>query len=274
MHKILAISGGIDSVVMLHRFRNDEQAIVAHFDHGIRSNSRQDHDFVQALAVKYGMPFISRHDNLGPNCSEALARERRYDFLQSVAQKYQGKIYTAHHQDDLVESIIINLLRGTGWRGLVPLDNPNICRPLIGKTKKDIFCYAAKHQLNFRQDPSNTSDLYLRNRIRAYLTATPIDVNSLLASYVRQKELKVEIDQILELIASDGRVYQRKFYKDLDDAAALEILRKILSYAGVSTTRPQRQDFLAAIRHYANGKSFNLPKGRLVQMQKNTFVIK
>ena len=90
-----------------------------------------------------------------------------------IAKSQNAKIYTAHHQDDLLESIIINLLRGTEWRGLAPMGSQNIARPFIEKGwgKKDILKYAGERQLKFRQDPTNNEDNYLRNRIRTTLAA-------------------------------------------------------------------------------------------------------
>ena len=128
--KILAVSGGIDSVVMLHQMKDEPDILVAHFDHGIRSNSAEDCAFVERLAHEYGKPFVCEHAQLGENCSEATAREARYAFLRRLAKEYAGKIYVAHHADDIIESITINLLRGTGWRGLAPMQSEDIERPL------------------------------------------------------------------------------------------------------------------------------------------------
>ena len=150
--KILAVSGGIDSVVMLHYLRDDPEVIVAHFDHGIRPNSKDDCAFVERLAKQYNKPFCYERQELGENCSEATAREKRYEFLNRIAKEHNGKIYVAHHADDILESIAINILRGTGWRGLAPMANQNIERPLIDWPKSQIYRYATEHNLSFRQD--------------------------------------------------------------------------------------------------------------------------
>ena len=83
MKKILAVSGGIDSVVMLHLLK-DEAPIVAHFDHGIRPNSHEDAEFVEKLASGYGLEFEVGRAKLGAECSEATARTARYDFLRDL----------------------------------------------------------------------------------------------------------------------------------------------------------------------------------------------
>ena len=138
MKHSLAISGGIDSVVlldlMLRRF-GAESLLVLHFDHGTRPSSKTDCDFVRRLADSYGTEFISQDANLGANVSEATARAARYNFFGEVARALNPAspppILTAHHLDDLVESVAINLARGTGWRGLAVFSNPLTRQPFL-----------------------------------------------------------------------------------------------------------------------------------------------
>jgi tRNA(Ile)-lysidine synthase len=273
MKKLLAISGGIDSVTMLHMMRRDPAAIVAHFNHGIRENSDADEKFVCDLAKSYDLPFVSAKENLGDNCSEALARERRYSFLKQVCQKHQGTIYTAHHQDDVIETVAINLIRGTGWRGLVPLDDINIHRPLLNMTKSDIYQYATKHNLIFRHDSTNTENQYLRNRVRNSLS----NFNSkpkIVTLYSKQKVLKHSIDQILQDIMPSNNIYQRSWFLNLDDNIAIEVLRAALAKVNRAATRPQLLDFLAAIRTYKTNKKFNLGNDYLVSLGRTEFELR
>lgn len=285
---ILAVSGGIDSMVMLDMvYRSGEYSsgniIVAHFDHGIRENSAEDAKFVEKIAKSYGLEFVKDIAQLGSSTSEAEAREARYSFLLELAQKYQAPILTAHHLDDLVESIAINLIRGTGWRGLVVLDTPNIVRPFITPEiismdtpwdKKAVLKYAAEHNIVFRQDPTNYEDKYLRNRIRESLTEFPDQKKrELYALWRRQRDLKREIDRLIaEIIPPSGSPWQRSWFNNLDESVALELLRAGTLEAGISATRPQLRDFLQAIRTYAPGKYFNLPN-RLIRLEKNYFVL-
>lgn len=274
MHKILAISGGVDSVSMLHIMRHDPTVIVAHFNHGIRENSDADEAFVQELAKIYQLPFVSKKENLGWNCSESHARERRYGFLKEVCQKHHGKIYTAHHQDDLIETIAINILRGTGWRGLIPFGNTEIHRPLVNTTKNDIRQYAAQHNLIFRHDASNTDDQYLRNRLRCQLDKLSSEQkHRLIHLYYQQKSLKSSVVQALQDILPNDNIYQRNWFINLDDAVAIEILRAGLAKVNHTATRPQLVDFLSAIRSYGTNKKFNLGNGYLVTMGRKNFQI-
>jgi tRNA(Ile)-lysidine synthase len=266
--KILAVSGGIDSMVMLHFFRKEKDIIVAHFDHGIRPNSKIDAEFVKNTAKKYGLKCVIKREELGAECSEAFARERRYIFLKELAVRHQAKIYTAHHSDDLLESIAINIIRGTGWRGLVPFRDAQIERPLLNWFKKDIYLYAAKNEIVFRQDQTNTDDKYLRNRIRFEFTKlTDAQKQEIVELYLKQKALSEEIDQIadqlvLKNIENDN--IERKIFQEVDDIVAIELLRRTLSRYGCDLTYPQLHLALDAMRHYHKGKKFNLPRDRFI----------
>lgn len=276
MRKLLAISGGVDSVCLLHMFKDDPEILVAHFNHGTRPSSKDDEEFVENLAKKYHKEFIAGHANLGPDVSEEKARNARYEFLRKTAEEKNARIYTAHHADDLIESITINLLRGTGWRGLVPLDAGDIVRPLITKKydKQKLLKYAAENNLAFRQDPTNTEDSYLRNRIREKLREfSPAEKSQLTKLFYAQKNLKTEIDQILDLVMGNEKTYQRTWFKNSDTKTALELLRFITKENQISLTRPELENFLNAIKTYAPEKSFNLPKNRLVKIHKTYFVL-
>lgn len=272
MRKILAISGGIDSVALLHMMRSDSSVLVAHFNHGIRENSDEDELFVKNLAKKYKLDFESKKELLGKDCSEAEAREKRYCFLNYLCDKYEGEIYTAHHKDDLIESIVINIVRGTGWRGLVPLDDPKIKRPLLDMSKKDIYIYAFENNLTFRHDSTNTSDAYLRNRIRGMATqVNSQEKEQLLSLYLKQKKLKDEADSVLFDILPSNNIYPREWFKDIDDQAGMEILRAALKKVGRSATRPQLKNFLIAVQKYNTNKRFNLGNNYLVTIKKENF---
>src|SRR5487761_779794 len=118
---VVAVSGGVDSVVLLHILAGipNNELVVAHFDHGVRPDSVADRQFVQDLAVPLNFPFEFAEGKLGAKASEALARAKRYEFLRATQRKHQAAgIVTAHNQDDVLETAIINILRGTARRGL------------------------------------------------------------------------------------------------------------------------------------------------------------
>ncbi len=281
---ILAVSGGADSMVMLdmiYRSRrySSSDIIVAHFDHGIRENSAEDAEFVARKAKEYGVEFRLGEGKLGKNASEAAARKARYVFLLNIDPT--ATIYTAHHLDDLVESVAINFLRGTGWRGLAVLDSTNLRRPFLETEefyepldKAAILEYAAKRRLCFREDPTNSSDEYLRNRIRHQMNIGFEEKLELYRLWQSQKQLRREIDQMVNgILPGANENWQRKWFDGLEENVALEVLRAGTLRAGIAATRPQLRDFLQAILHYPSGKFFNLPGDKLVKLGKTEFKI-
>lgn len=268
----MAVSGGIDSVVLLHLFK-DEKPIVAHFDHGIRANSSEDANFVEKLANEYGLEFECRREELGENCSEAIARKKRYEFFAELAQKYDGVIYVAHHADDVIESIVINLLRGTGWRGLAPMNSKNIERPLLEWSKRDIYKYATENSLVFRQDQTNTEGNYLRNKIREKLRFLSEETKKkILEIYQKQSNLYNECDELLgEIIQNDGGYYSKDVIENSSDDCAMEIIRYVLSLNNISLTRPQLQRCVEAIRHYSPMKRLSLGRANFLEVGKYSY---
>lgn len=272
--------------------------IVAHFDHGMRANSAEDAEFVRRKAAEYGLEFRLGKARLGARASEAEARAVRYEFLQNIDPL--GMVFTAHHLDDLVETVAINLLRGTGWRGLVALDTVGIRRPFLETEmfyepldKAAIVEYAAKRGLGWREDQSNSSDEYLRNRIR-HETNNLSEENGrggldfaekmqIYELWQRQKALRKATQENLqsclpEMDEKGVSVWQRKWLGALDEdeagrKVARELLRAGLIRAGISATRPQIEDFRRAILDYAPGKKFNLPGDKLVRIGREEFSI-
>ncbi len=260
MKYIVAVSGGVDSIVLLDMMAEVPgiELIVAHFDHGIREDSAQDAEFVQKTAEKYGLAFYSHREELGNGASEALARERRYAFLRDLAKQHDANILTAHHLDDLVETVAINLTRGTGWRGLTPLDS-DIIRPFIDTPKEDLLLYAKAKGLQWREDSTNTSDVYLRNRIRA--KSKTIDHGAkreLRALHSHQKALKREIEQEVAQIIGEGPTYDRHQLIHMQTAAALECLRGVTKGR---LTRPQLSRALLAVKTASPGSVIEVGSG-------------
>jgi tRNA(Ile)-lysidine synthase len=171
---IIAVSGGVDSMVLLDILadRPGLQLIVAHFEHGMRDDSDRDRQLVEQAAAHYKLPFVCEHGKLGAGASEATARQARYAFLRRIkAEAQTDAIVTAHHQDDLIETAIINILRGTGRKGLSSLQSSaDIVRPLLRWTKRDIYDYAAQHPgITWHDDSTNQNDAYLRNYVRHHI---------------------------------------------------------------------------------------------------------
>ena len=285
MKYVVAVSGGVDSVVLLDMLVNGDlpnsdsqipiaNLIVAHFDHGIREESADDAEFVRQLAKKYGLEFVTMREELGLNASEELARERRYEFLRSVAKKHDAKIMTAHHADDLVETIAINITRGTGWRGLSVLDSADIERPLLEKTKSQIIDYAKKRSLEWREDVTNSDTRYLRNNLRKKLMSLDVQTRELLRLYRnRQVILRREIDsEAKRLVAKPP--YSRYILIHSPDDTAMELLRIIVSQeTNYYATRPQLRRALHAVKVLYGGKRYEIASGVYLELTKTHFCV-
>lgn len=177
---LLAISGGIDSMVMADLFRKMDINIgLMHCNFNLRGNeSDADEHFVKKFAAENGIPFYAKRFNTSEYASEKkistqmAARDLRYDWFEELINETDYLFYaTAHHQDDQIETFFINLFRGTGVSGLrgIPEKNGNCLRPLLFASRKMIEDYAQLNNIKYREDSSNSGDKYLRNKIRHFV---------------------------------------------------------------------------------------------------------
>ena len=239
---MVAVSGGVDSMVLLDLLRQMPKVrlVVAHFDHGVRPDSASDRKLVARIAKAYNLPFVYAKGNLGPGASEALAREARYAFLRKVqAEQKAEAIITAHHQDDMLETAIMNLLRGTGRRGLSSLKSrKSLVRPLLDWTKKDIREYAEEHDLVWAEDSTNSDETYLRNYIRHNILSrfTKQGRESLVRHMKQASKINEEIDELLDkdLAGQPAKdELNRSWYLQLPYAVATEMMAAWLRRNGI-----------------------------------------
>jgi tRNA(Ile)-lysidine synthase len=275
---LVAVSGGIDSVVLLDMLVTDRrhELIVAHFDHGIRPDSAEDARFVEGLAKLYNLPFVTKREELGSAASEDLARSKRYAFLNEEATKHNAIIATAHHSDDVIETIAINLSRGTGWRGVAALGNMSIARPLLDLTKSDIRKYAGAKRLEWAEDSTNNSDAYLRNRLRQRIATSLSEKTKkeLLVIWERQLILKKEIYKEEDTLIQVGQDQSRYILINSDSRTAEELLRRmIMKKAGVACTRPQASRALLAVKTGKPGTIFEIGARCRLHFKVQTFTI-
>jgi len=226
---LLTVSGGMDSVVMLELFHQaDFKFGIAHVNFNLRDEeSDGDQKLVEGLAKKYNCPLYVTSFNTKEFAkqhklsTQMAARELRYQYFEEIRLEHKyDYIATAHHADDQVETLFINLLRGTGiagLRGILPKQN-TLIRPLLFAKREGIVNYRVKHSLAFREDSSNASDNYLRNKIRHKLMPTLEDLDAnyldlLNANMKRFGESEQIYKQHIDLVRGElqseksGRIY-------------------------------------------------------------------
>jgi tRNA(Ile)-lysidine synthetase-like protein len=266
---ILAVSGGIDSVVLLDLLAKQKELVivVAHFDHGIRAESALDEEFVKSLAAKYGFSYETERVELGSDASEEQARNYRYAFLRNVAETYKANgIITAHHQDDVIETSMINILRGTGRSGLNSLkDSKEIVRPLLSFSKNELVSYAKKNNLIWREDATNESMKYLRNKIRKHVVYEMDDdlrnkwLQLLQQSAVHNSKIDQEIEHLLRRgLHKNKLVLSRRWFISMPHDVAKEIIRNLLIKAGAKEIDKRTIDRIAV-------QIKTLPHGKVLQ---------
>lgn len=284
---IVAVSGGVDSVVLLHKLVNVNSIpsprspiyIVAHFDHGIREESQADADFVRELAASFGLEYITKRAELGQGASEEAARKARYSFLEEcrIAAGAEA-IITAHHQDDVLETILVNILRGTSPRGMIGFTQLNIVRPFLDKPKSWIFEYAQKHDLTWREDATNLSDEYLRNYIR--LTLRPHlnanNVTKLLELRHNVVENYREIDDLMKKLIvqiTNNRQLSRSRFVVLPYTVQKELVACMLRMQGCSVDTRMIQKTVLAVKTLRPPKRLTIGQGFELHTDKHSVAI-
>ena len=238
---LLATSGGLDSMVMAHLFRKlNYEIAIAHCNFQLRGmESFEDQNFVQEYANANTIPlFVTQFDTKAfaedyKLSTQVAARELRYNwFYELLETENYDYILTAHHADDNLETFLINLSRGTGLEGLtgIPEKNENIIRPLLLFSRQEIENYAKENNIKWREDSSNTSDKYLRNKIRHHLVPMLKELNpNFIASFQKTQTYLQEAQDMVE--DASIIVYQQVAKQEGDDIHFdLNQLKKLPNY--------------------------------------------
>ncbi|WP_408940565.1 tRNA lysidine(34) synthetase TilS [Flavobacterium sp.] len=265
----LAVSGGIDSMVLLDLFHQlDYEIEVLHCNFSLRNTeSDGDEEFVRSFCEAKSIPVHIQKFDTNKFAEDSklsiqlAARKLRYDwFYSQLAKKNFDYILTAHHLDDNLETFLINFTRGTGLEGLtgIPAQNDKIIRPLLPFSREEIEKYASETNLKWREDSSNASDKYFRNKIRHNVVPVLKELNSgLLSSFqntlenlnqsqslvedasnlvyenVIQEEgnqLKININELLK--HSNFKAYLFQWLKDFEFTAWNDIYELVTAQSG------------------------------------------
>ncbi|MBT5874288.1 MAG: tRNA lysidine(34) synthetase TilS [Candidatus Latescibacteria bacterium] len=305
-HIVVAVSGGPDSVALLHllhalRERLETKLTVAHLNHQLRSiESDKDAAFVQDLASSLDLACVVESADVPDYCErngcslETGAREVRYQYLERVVSDLEAqKIATGHTADDQAETILMRLVRGTGVDGLSgirPVRDDLVIRPLLDVRREDVMAYLESHDLSYRIDPSNSETYHLRNRIRQTLIPglekdfNPEIVRALgrLGDVVRFESAFME--EIVDRSYQEVVRYLRPDRLGVDAAAYLEapipvqrrLVRRFLGVLGVHEAG-FGYDHIEQFRHLAtkqkSGQQLNLPNGLVAERRRDEIVV-
>ena len=297
---IVGVSGGVDSMVLLHLLNTCREAfdlslIVAHVNHGLRPvESEKEAELVQKEAARLGLPFeygqfnVKEFQKRGVLSIQDAARRVRFHFFDDLLQKHHGqKIALGHHADDQVETVLLRLIRGSGLQGLkgmLPIRDGKVIRPLLGVWEEEIQSFAMENKIPFLSDSSNLKKDYLRNRIR--LALIPLMEREYQPNFkeilLRTSNILREEDDYLEkgaeaayrkVVREEGETLSFKFseYQSLHQAIQWRVIRKILGRIydrGVAVEEGEWSDVNEMYRKlHQSSPSFllELPRGAWVE---------
>lgn len=287
---LLTVSGGVDSMVMLSLFVTLGYDVgVAHCNFGLRAEeSDQDEVLVEEYAKSLGVEFFNKRfdtkgemDRTGESVQIA-ARRLRYQWFNELSEQHSYSVIAiAHHADDSIETFFINLFRGTGLRGLTGISNlrGRIVRPLLFCSRKEILDYAHEHKIDFREDSSNRSTKYLRNKIRLGLIPRIREINpkftELMTSNIQrlsdaQLFIQAGIEQVKkDVVSTDGDLLIIDPSKIDSAFPANFVLYELLSTYGfkgdvVDSLFKAIEQGVSARRFYAKDKLAYIDRGKIL----------
>lgn len=288
---IIGCSAGPDSMALLHYLKNNtnNQIICAHINHNIRKESKEEEQFLKQYCSKKNIIFESiTLKNYTKNNFESEARTKRYNFYQKVINKYKAKyLFLAHHGDDLIETIIMKISRGSnleGYAGIKEISKRNnyyIIRPLLYYTKEDILEYNKNNNIKYFIDKSNYDEKYTRNRIRKnILPALKQENKNIHKQFLKYSQTLIEynnyinkeINTILKDITKNNYILLDKF-KKTDPFLQKNIIYKILNNYYNNTpnilTEKHIQNILNLINNPKPNLTINLPHNTICHKSYN-----
>lgn len=215
---LVACSGGVDSIALLHFLATYQQSLAIevgaiHVDHMLRgAESAEDASAVEQLCKEFRLPFYSERvpvpailESQGGNMQQVCRQQRYARFAHTMESECFTVLATAHHADDQLETVLIQLSKGQSLNGM-PIQRAfhsgKIVRPFLPLKKNELYTYTTHHEITFREDPSNQQDDYLRNRMRHHVLPILMDENpSVAVNTVRQTEQRQADEKLLNELA-------------------------------------------------------------------------
>ncbi|MBX2797972.1 MAG: tRNA lysidine(34) synthetase TilS [Myxococcales bacterium] len=268
----VAVSGGVDSVSLLDLLCATQswhagQLSVITVDHAVRPDSSADADFVEQLAAERDLPCSRFELALSERPSEAEMREARYAVMDALDVE---RVALGHHRGDLAETVLINLIRGTGSSGLSGMAHRRgrYVRPLLDLSREDVMAWAQHRNLQFREDPTNRDSRFLRNRIRNEVLPLLERIRAgSEASIARSARVVASDDALLMQLADDAAASLRtgSIGTDWISTTPEPLVRRKLLALDTSLTAAQIDAALRAA-HRGHG-DVHLPGGRVIRVR-------
>jgi len=287
---IVGVSGGIDSIALLHILISlGYDCVIAHCNFHLRmEESDRDEEFVRKLANSYSIPIYSidfettKYALEQKKSIEMAARDLRYNWFNELSEKLGAQaIAVAHHADDSIETMLMNLIRGTGLRGLTGISprNKQVVRPLLCCSRSEIENYVVEQDLEFVQDASNASNDYMRNRFRNQVLPLLTEINPSVRQNLYKSMEHLEgnlaiyqqsIDLIRETIVDKkDSLITLNIERIIQQAQRGTVLYELLSPYGFNTSQAEQiEQQLGA----ESGKVFYSETHRLVKDRKELII--
>ncbi|MFT6867054.1 MAG: tRNA(Ile)-lysidine synthase [Cyclobacteriaceae bacterium] len=286
---LLAVSGGIDSMVMSQLFLNAGITFsIAHVNYNLRgADSINDKKFVTHWAEQHEIGIHIREvqavEYESPESIQMKARTIRYEFFEALMSEHGfTKLATAHHLDDSFETVLLNLVKGTGPQGLkgIPIKNGNIIRPMMFATREEIIEYAATYEIKWREDISNSKTEYQRNLIRKEVTDVLKRINPSLSDTFRDTSMR--LDAAAQIILNQKVQLLKEHLKEVgstkelstrwiqEDKPSLLLLSEIMNEYGFNFK--QSKDLFKCIIDSQVGKIFHSNDFR-INVDRNKLII-
>ena len=235
-----AVSGGADSIALLFAMfllseKLEIRVSAAHFNHHLRGEeSNRDADFVKKFCMQYEIPLFFGDGEIVPGKKglEAAARDARYGFLKTLP----GKIATAHTADDNAETVLMHMVRGTGLKGLGAISpvNGQLIRPMLNVTRQDVMAFIDEYHLQYVQDSSNDTDVFLRNRLRHHVMPLLKQENPRVVENLSSMALRLRDDeQVLMSMVQSAQMTDVETLRMMPVALRSRVLSKFLEECGV-----------------------------------------
>lgn len=290
---VVACSGGPDSMCLLHLLNiNGYKVVCAHVNHNLRKESDEEYKFVEKYCKSNNIIFEGMKINGYKNnkFTEEEAREKRYSFFEKILKKYNiNTLVTAHHTDDLIETILMRIIRGSNLRGykgfskVSRFHNYLLVRPLIFYSKKEIENYVKENDIPFVIDDSNYSKKYTRNRIR--LDILPILKNENILVHKKFLAFSEELNEAQKYIDEQvdkeilnnykDRILDLNKFNDLNKYIQKKEIEKILFIIyneNITEINKKHIDLILNLINNTSSKKVMLPKNLVVKKEYNKLI--